>query len=230
MQNNTNTQGNHLRPQVKICGITRIEDALAAAHAGADALGFVFYAKSPRNVTQEQARSIIARLPFPLATIGVFVNETLADILEKVNHCGLSGVQLHGNEPPDLVLQLLEHKITVIKALFAQNTPGFDQANTYRPSAFLVECGKGILPGGNAMTWNWADAGRMPRALPLVLAGGLSPENVADAVNQSHPDGVDVSSGVEIHSGIKDHDKIKRFMESIPKMPGCRSIFHGNRP
>ncbi|MBU4054692.1 MAG: phosphoribosylanthranilate isomerase [Proteobacteria bacterium] len=230
MEKNPNNLETRLRPQVKICGITRVEDALAAADAGAKALGFVFYAKSPRNVTPEQARSIIARLPFPLATIGVFVNETLADILEKVNHCGLSGVQLHGNEPPDLVLQLLEHKITVIKALFAQNTPGFDQANTYRPSAFLVECGKGILPGGNAMTWNWADAGRVPRTLPLVLAGGLSPDNVADAVNQSHPDGVDVSSGVEIHPGIKDHDKIKRFMESVPKMPGCRSIFHGNRP
>jgi phosphoribosylanthranilate isomerase len=229
MKENANSPETHLRPQVKICGITRIEDALAAADSGADALGFVFYDKSPRNVTPEQARSIIARLPSSLAAVGIFVNETFSAILEKVRNCGLAAVQLHGVESPDLVLRLLEEKLTVIKALFAINSPGFDRADDYNPSAFLVECGKGALPGGNAMSWHWVEARKVPRRMPLILAGGLSPENVADAVQQALPDALDVSSGVEISPGIKDPEKIRRFINAIPQIQGCRGIFQGIR-
>jgi phosphoribosylanthranilate isomerase len=224
-QDNTNNHGNHPRPRVKICGITRVEDALAASGAGADALGFMFYAKSPRNVTPDQARAIIARLPSGPAKVGVFVDEGFSRIMDIVRHCGLSGVQLHGEESPDLVLRLKKESLTVVKVLFAGKSPGFDQAHNYQPSAFHVECGKGLLPGGNAMTWDWGDARNLPRTVPLILAGGLSPENVSDAIQQALPDAVDVSSGVELSPGIKDPEKIRRFIQALPQGSAGQKVF-----
>jgi phosphoribosylanthranilate isomerase len=215
----------HPRPRVKICGISRVEDALSALEAGADALGFIFYAKSPRNVSPEQARAIIARLPSGLAKVGVFVDEDFPRIMDIVYHCGLSGVQLHGEESPELVLKLKRQNLTVIKVLFAGKFPGFDRADDYQPSAFLVECGQGVLPGGNAMTWNWQDARNLPRQVPLILAGGLSPENVAEAVHQALPDAVDVSSGVEFSPGIKNPEKIRRFIQALPQGPAGQKVF-----
>ena len=211
--------------QVKVCGITQLVDAMACVEAGVDALGFVFYPKSPRNRSIKQAREIIRQIPAHVAKVGVFVNEAFASVMEKVENCGLTAVQLHGQEPPELVAQLVNERITVIKALFAKTVPGFEAAKDYLPSAFLVECGKGALPGGNAMQWDWAQAKGVARNKPLILAGGLSDKNVAEAIMKAMPDAVDVSSGVEISPGIKDVEKIKKFMDSIPKTPQIRPVF-----
>ena len=213
------------RPQVKVCGITRMEDADACVTAGVDAIGFVFFSKSPRNVTMDQAGTIIRQLPLETAKVGVFVNATYVEIMEKIRFCGLTAVQLHGQESPDLVDRLMDDSIVVLKALFAHAAPGFEKADAYRPSAFLVECGRGVLPGGNAMQWEWQTARALHRKGPLILAGGLSPDNLPEAVNQGAPDAVDVSSGVELSPGIKDPEKIKRFMRSLPETPFCRKVF-----
>ena len=211
--------------QVKICGITRMEDAMACVEADVNALGFIFFPKSPRNVSIEQAGGIIRNLPPHIDAVGVFVNASYASIMEKVDQCGLTAVQLHGQEPPAMVEQLLNQKIKVVKALFAKTEPGFEAARDYAPTAFLVECGKGVLPGGNAMQWNWGQAAEIPRQKPLILAGGLSAENVVEAVALAHPDAVDVSSCVEASPGIKDADKIKNFVHSIPKGYSALKVF-----
>ena len=211
--------------QVKVCGITRLADAMVCVDAGVDALGFVFYPKSPRNISIGQAGDIIRQVPAHIAKVGVFVNEPFASIMEKVEKCGITAAQLHGQEPPALVAQLMEKNIKVIKALFAKTAPGFEAATDYAPSAFLVECGKGVLPGGNAMQWDWAQARTIDREKPLILAGGLSDENVADAVMQAKPDAVDVSTGVEISPGIKDAGKIRKFALSVPKVPSAVPVF-----
>jgi phosphoribosylanthranilate isomerase len=206
------------RPQVKICGLTCIEDALGCVELGADALGFVFFAKSPRNISPENARDIIRRIPPGISTVGVFVNESYSAILQKVDFCGLSAVQLHGYESPELVERLCRQSLLVIKALFSGKSPDIGEVARYQAHAYLVECGKGALPGGNAQTWNWGEAKSFGQSSPFILAGGLSPENVSKAVSDSLPDAVDVSSGVEECPGRKDLGKVERFIQSISGM------------
>jgi phosphoribosylanthranilate isomerase len=147
--------------------------------------------------------------------VGVFVDAPLDVILDKVEHCGLTAVQLHGQEPPGLVDRLRRQGLTVIKALFQERPPEFDRAPDYAPSAFLLECGRGRLPGGNAAVWNWAAAVDISRTRPVLLAGGLAPENVRRAAALGRPDAVDVSSGVEAMPGEKDLDKIRRFIQAV---------------
>jgi phosphoribosylanthranilate isomerase len=205
-------QKNH-RMVVKVCGLTRLDQALACARAGADAIGLVFYPPSPRHVGGDQARAICRILPKTVARVGVFVDAGLEVILNKVRLCGLTAVQLHGNEAPAMVEALLGHGLAVIKAVFAARPPLIAEAAAFRPSAFLVECGRGRLPGGNAQQWDWAGAAAMAR--PFLLAGGLNPGNVADAIAAACPDGVDVSSGVEIAPGDKDIAAVKAFVHNV---------------
>ena len=207
-----------ITPQVKICGITRVQDALRCAELGADAIGCVFYSKSPRRLTKDQARDICAATPDPVKTVGVFVNETFSSIMVYVEYCHLSTVQLHGNEPPELVRRLQRENIHVLKALFADGYPTFDDAPKYPASAFLVECGRGKHPGGNALAWNWEAAKNFGKEYPLILAGGLDPENVVPAIQMSAPRAVDVSSAVESAPGRKDFDKVAAFMKAVS---GC---------
>ena len=195
---------NDKRPQIKVCGLTRVEEALECVHFGADAIGCVFFQKSPRNVTIDQAKEITAAVKGRAKTIGVFVNETYDIIMEKVNYCGLSGVQLHGIETPELVSRLVREKIIVIKALFVEGSPSLEKVKDYQASAYLVECGKGILPGGNALEWDWGKAFDFGTQHPFVLAGGLNPENVCNAIEKSAPWAVDVSSGVESCPGRRN--------------------------
>jgi phosphoribosylanthranilate isomerase len=144
------------KPWIKICGLTDIENALGCAKLGADAIGFIFFEKSPRNVSIKKAGQISNALPDHIVTIGVFVDESFEFILERVNICGLKGVQLHGNETPELVNKLLCENLIVVKALFAKKEPFLDQAPKYEMAHFfLVEYGKGTLPGGNAESWNY---------------------------------------------------------------------------
>lgn len=202
-------------PQVKICGITRIDDALACVRHGADALGFVFYTKSPRHVSGETVREIARRLPPRIGKIGVFVNASFDEITAKVRTCGLTGVQLHGQEAPDLVRRLMEEEIIVIKALFSAASPRMTDVFRYGAHAYLVECGKGVLPGGNALAWNWSESRTVGANHPLILAGGLTPENVGRALSDARPDAVDVSSGVERRPGMKEAKKVAAFVGEV---------------
>lgn len=202
-------------PQVKICGLTRVDEALACVELGASAIGCVFYPRSPRNVSEEQARSICLGLPSEVLSVGVFVNEDFGFIMGKVERCGVKVAQLHGLESEDLVKRLREEGVRVIKVLFVNGAPALDAAPDYSPSAFLVECAGGILPGGNAKTWDWSVAASFCTEHPVALAGGLNPENVAQAIEAASPDALDVSSGVEASPGRKDLEKVKRFLEAV---------------
>ncbi len=203
------------RPQIKVCGLTSIEEALACALLGANAIGCVFYPKSPRNVTEQQAKDISTVLYPDVKTVGVFVNETFSNIMQKVERCHLQAVQLHGQEPPRLLNHLRSENLVVIKALFLNGDPSLKDAPNYNASAFLVECGKGPLPGGNALSWNWGEAKGFGKKYPFILAGGLAADNVANALAASLPDAVDVSSGVEAVPGRKDFRKINSFMDAV---------------
>ena len=202
-------------PQVKICGLTRVEHALKCADLGADAIGCVFYPKSPRHLMDDRAGEICSAVRDRVKTVGVFVNESFSSIMHQVECCQLSAVQLHGQESPELVHRLRNQNLQVIKALFINGTPFLNDAKNYPASAFLVECGQGKLPGGNAIEWSWDQARSFGKKHPLIIAGGLSPENVSHAIKVSSPHAVDVSSGVESSPGYKDIDKVSLFLDAV---------------
>lgn len=202
-------------PQIKICGLTDVEQALSCAEMGADAIGLVFFQKSPRNLTKDQARAICRSLPDSVMTTGVFVNETFDGIMDKVLYCGIKVAQLHGNESPELVERLRAENLPVIKVLYMESEPNIRISDNYDPTAFLVECAKGILPGGNALSWNFEQVSLLKTEKPVVIAGGLSPDNIADAVIKAMPDAVDVSSGVEMNPGKKDLKKVEAFIAAV---------------
>jgi phosphoribosylanthranilate isomerase len=210
-----NETGKRQKIKIKICGMTRIEHALGCAALGADALGFVFYPKSPRHLTDDQARAVIRQVPQGIQKFGVFVDEPFADIMRRVEYCGLTGVQLHGTEPPELIDRLMEQNLLVLKTLFIGKSPFLTDAEKYAASAYLVELGKGALPGGNARSWDYGEAKAFAANFPTVLAGGLNPDNVLEAVRSCAPFAVDVSSGVEQSPGIKDLEKVKRFISAV---------------
>lgn len=204
-----------IRPQVKICGLTRVDEALACAAAGADAIGFVFYPPSPRHVSAATARAIADALPVSVARVGVFVDAEVEAVLETAWAAGLTAAQLHGRETPAMVARLKAAGLTVIKALFAAKAPGLELANTYGADAVLFEQGAGRLPGGNAETWDYGLARRQTLGPPLILAGGLDPGNVAAAVAKAKPDAVDLSSGVESAPGRKEMPRVERLMAAV---------------
>jgi phosphoribosylanthranilate isomerase len=205
----------HHAPQIKVCGLTRVDEAVACARLGADAVGLIFYSPSPRFVSDEAAREICLNLPESACPVGVFVNEDYAFIKKKIATCGLRAVQLHGTEPPDLVDALTEAGVLVIKSLFLSKSPTIQEACGYRASAYLIESGEGPLPGGNASAWNWEAAVELPANLLRILAGGLDSGNVADGIETVCPDAVDVSSGVEAAPGRKDLTKVKNFVGAV---------------
>lgn len=226
-----NSQIPSYSPQVKICGLTRVDEALACAALGAHAIGFIFYPKSPRVVTVGQARAISLELPSSVCRVGVFVDETFDTIMQVVRTTRLQAVQLHGLESPALVEKLSDQGLTVIKALFSHREPFFTTAAHYPAAAFLVEYGAGPLPGGNARTWDFSLLKNFGKEAPLVLAGGLAIDNVEQAINQCQPDAVDISSGVEFKPGKKDLTKVKEFIMVTQKsriaIPN-RRIFYVN--
>lgn len=211
-------------PQVKICGLKRVEEALACVEGGASAVGCVFYPPSPRFVTDEEARAICRALPAGVTGVGVFVNEGFAAIMERVDRCGLRGVQLHGRETPELVHRLLHEGLTVVKAVYVNREPSLSQAASFGASAYLVECAGGVLPGGNAQQWDWGATLNFSSHYPTLLAGGLNPENVIQAIAAASPDAVDVSSGVEAVPGRKDLDKVKRFLGAVTQTRCSRRL------
>ena len=201
-------------PQIKICGITSIETAQYCADLGVEAIGLVFFAKSPRNVTIELADGISRAVGTRLQRVGLFVDQGYDAIMRHVERCHLTAVQLHGSESPDLVTKLRARGLRVVKALFQSRDPLFSRASAYSADGFLLECGKGRMPGGNAEIWDWQAAANMASQVPVVLAGGLNPENVGAAIGQALPDAVDVSSGVESAPGVKNHAKIRMFVKA----------------
>ena len=203
------------RLQIKVCGLTRVAEAQACIDAGVDAIGLVFYPPSPRFVRPERAARIAAAVSGQAATVGVFVDENYDTIMRTTEDCQLQAIQLHGQEPPALVRRLRRHKLTVIKALFHTRAPFFKDAAAYDASAFLLECGRGRLPGGNAASWQWQTARDIDPHKPVILAGGLTPANVSTAIHLGSPDAVDVSSGVESTPGRKQSTRIKSFIEAV---------------
>ena len=160
--------------------------------------------------------------------MGLFVNESYDTVMRHVDQCKLTAVQLHGQEPPDMIARLVGQNLRVVKALFQNREPQFAAASTFAANGYLLECGKGRLPGGNAETWDWHAAANVIRNHPVILAGGLDPLNVAAAIKAANPDAVDVSSGVESKPGVKDRDKIRLFVEAVRAVdipPPLRRIF-----
>ena len=200
------------RVQIKVCGLTRVDEALACVEAGADAIGLVFYPPSPRCVLTVQAAEIAAAVSGRAAAVGVFVDETYETILRCAGECQLQAVQLHGRESPDLVHLLRRDNLMVIKTLFHTRKPFFNEAADYEASAYLVECGSGRLPGGNAASWPWQEARNISRDKPVILAGGLTPANVSRAIRLGLPNAVDASSGLESSPGRKNIAKVNSFI------------------
>lgn len=210
------TQFERRFPQVKVCGLTDPVQARACADLGADAIGLVFYPPSPRHVSLEKAAAICAALPPGVMPTGVFVDPEWELLVETVSGCGLKAVQLHGHESPGLAERIAsELGVKTIKALFSAKAPGLDQAGNFKVDAFLVECGLGVLPGGNARTWDWGTARIFAQRYPTLLAGGLDPDNLPQAVSACLPDGVDASSGLERSPGDKDLKKVERFITHL---------------
>lgn len=200
--------------RVKICGITRLEDALVAAGSGADAIGFVF-AKSPRKITVEKARSIAEAVGPWVATVGVFVNEKPSEILKIAARCKLSAVQLHGDETPSQVKALKTASFKVIKAFRVDEKFNFDRMNDYPADAFLLDTYVGGQYGGTGKVFNWGLLKKKRIMKPWIVSGGLRPDNVAQLLKICEPYGVDVSGGVEKSAGIKDKFLIRKFLENV---------------
>jgi len=250
-----------MKARVKICGITNLEDALAAVDAGADALGFIFYESSPRKVSTEAARNIIRQLPPFVARVGVFVNAAEEVVRGVVGECGLDTLQFHGEETPEfcgkfstprrtnettaltptlsprrggtdgsvlavstptVVAARMWTSLKVYKAFRIQDLESLQSLPAYKTDAWLLDSFVPDKLGGTGAAFNWdlaVEAKKIGR--PIILAGGLTPENVAEAVRKVRPFAVDVSSGVEASPGKKDHTKVRMFIAAAKAAGEC---------
>lgn len=195
---------------VKICGITSEADALAAAEAGADAIGLMFYEGSPRHVILEQAKAISAALPQHVMRVGVFVNAEEAFVHQALTECMLNILQFHGDETPE---ECSRYPVMTLKAFRVQGEETLAQLEAYPSAGYLLDAYVKDALGGTGATFNWDLAVRAQEfGKPIFLAGGLTPENVVEAVRKVQPFGVDVSSGVEIEPGRKDAEQMRTFV------------------
>lgn len=201
--------------KVKICGITNAADALAATEAGADALGFVFSQQSTRRLTIAAAAILTREVPAHVLKVGVFVDATEDYVREAIEQCGLNIVQLHGNETPDYCTHF---PVMVVKAFRIRDAASLEQLPAYRTDAWLLDAYHPSKPGGTGERFDWSLAAQAQGfGRPIFLAGGLTPENVAEAVRQVNPFAVDVSSGVESAPGKKDPARVREFIEAAKK-------------
>ena len=214
-----------LYTEIKICGITRLEDALCAAACGADAVGFIFHPASPRYITPERARAIIAKLPEGIATVGVFVNRKREVVEQTAETCGLDLIQLHGDESPEYCRLFPSQR--VIKAVSPRTAEELRALDVYEVRAFLVDARDAGRYGGTGKRADWELAVALKKTHPLILAGGLDPGNIEEALAAVAPHAVDINSGCELAPGIKDHDRIRRIVGMIRKgcTPGLKAIF-----
>jgi phosphoribosylanthranilate isomerase len=208
---------------VKVCGVTNEEDALLAVAMGADAVGFVF-APSHRQVAPQRAAEIVRRLPAEIVTVGVFRDETRERVVETAHRARLRAVQLHGHESPADTHWIHQRVALIIKA-FPAGDPQLDHADEYAADAFLIDS---ATPGSGEV-FDWSLAEGAPSNRRIILAGGLTPENVADAVRVVRPWGVDVSTGVEAAPGRKDARKMRAFVEAAKAAEPPAPVDHGER-
>lgn len=197
--------------KVKICGITNLEDALMAVEAGADALGFVFFKGSPRYISPEEAAAVTRLLPPFVQIVGLFVNEELTTVNSVADRCGIDIVQLHGEESPEYCIGV---KRRVIKAFRVKDASVLEQPGAYQVAGCLLDAWSATAPGGTGKVFNWEIAARATGSHRIILAGGLTPENVAVAIAAVKPYAVDVSSGVEAAPGKKDADLVRLFIRN----------------
>jgi phosphoribosylanthranilate isomerase len=204
--------------RIKICGITNLDDARLAADLGADALGFIFYPKSPRYIAPEAAREIIAQLPPFVAAVGVFVNEEAAVVQGLAARVGLDWVQLHGHESPEYCRSLGRR---VIKGFRIQDRDSLPPLAAYHGAAqaLLLDTYKKGQVGGTGEIFDWHLARQAKPYGRIILAGGLTPENVAQAIGTAQPDAVDVASGTEASPGKKDPEKLRTFFQAVHHGP-----------
>ena len=198
--------------KIKICGITNIEDARAASDLGADALGFIFYKDSKRYVAPETVKDIISELPLFITKVGVFVKSDLNEILSIKEKTGIDIAQLHGDETPEFCRSI---PFKVIKVIRVKDKSDLGQVAQYSDQDILFDTYSDKEYGGTGESFNWEILKDLSLSRNIILSGGLSPDNVLDAVKIVRPYAVDVSSGVESEPGKKDHKKIKQFIEAI---------------
>ena len=205
--------------KIKICGITNAPDALAAVEAGADALGFVFHRKSPRWVEAKVVKAIVSELPPFVLPVGVFVNEDVKVVRDLMDECGLALAQLHGDEPASYC-ELLARP--VLKAIRLRDRGSFLALAEFQGRAqvrgFVVDGFSEEAYGGTGRTTDWNLAAEAAKAARILLAGGLTPANVGEAIEKVRPYGVDVSSGVEVSPGKKDPEKIRAFVRAARRV------------
>ena len=199
--------------KIKICGIKTLKDALAAMEAGADLIGFNFYPKSPRYVSVGICRDIMSvmRKHGHVTYVGVFVNASVEEVYATIETCGLSLAQLHGDETPEMLSALNGKAFKAFRGI-PSDTTGYERNDA--PALLVDAAVKGVY-GGSGVTADWSAAAELAKKYPLLLAGGLTPENVADAVGRVKPWGVDVASGVESEPGKKDANKMEAFVNAV---------------
>lgn len=194
---------------MKVCGVTRREDALLAAALGADAVGFLFWRPSKRYVAPEAARAIVAALPPFVTPVGLFVDEAPAAAREAARAAGVRAVQLHGGESPD---DCRAFDLPVLKAIGVDGPGALERAEAYEVAGLVLDAPSG---GGSGRAFDWSQVERRRPRAPFLVAGGLTPETVGEALARLSPYGVDVCSGVEASPGIKDHRKLERFFAAV---------------
>lgn len=197
--------------KVKVCGMTSLKDALVAVEEGADAVGFIFYKKSPRSVTMKIVREIVLELPPFVDTVGVFVDESAVQINKIADYCNLDIIQLHGDESPKFCKRI---RRKVIKAFRIKDMQSVKKISSFQVSGFLLDTFSENLHGGTGKVFDWNLVLPAKKFGPVIMAGGLTPNNVQQAVRQVRPYGVDVCSGVESEPGIKDHKKVRAFLKN----------------
>lgn len=204
----------YIMSMIKICGITNIEDAAAAVDFGANALGFIFHPESPRAVTPDTAKKIISELPPFVTAVGVFVNRDRSRVCEIADFSEINVIQLHGSEPPEECGTCRK----VIKAVRVKDMSDLETVKRYRSvSTVLLDTYSNEIAGGTGKTFNWDIAIEAKKSARIILAGGLTPENVEEAVRRVRPYAIDVASGVESHPGKKDLKKLRSFIERAQK-------------
>ena len=212
------------RTRVKMCGTTRMEDALAAVRFGVDALGFIFSAKSPRYIAPEKAAIILSNLPPFIDRVGVFVDAPLAEIVRTAG-CGLSFIQLHGHESPEYCRQLraMLPLCGIVKAFRVGGASRSDSFTPYQScvDAFLLDTYVKGTSGGTGLVFDWSIIDSLKLQRPIILAGGIAPENVACAVAAVHPYAVDINSAIELQPGVKDHLRLQALMQAVAEIT-CR--------
>jgi phosphoribosylanthranilate isomerase len=202
--------------RVKVCGITRLEDAELAASLGAWALGFILWPRSPRAAEEAVAAGIARQVRRRVELVGVFVNPTLDEVDRMVEGIGLTHVQLHGDEGPSFCAAVAQRTgARVVKALRVRSGADIRDAERFHTDFHLLDTAAGTARGGTGRTWDWRLAAQRRSQVPALLSGGLTPENVADGIAAVQPWGVDVSSGVESAPGIKDPARMEAFAAAV---------------